>query len=303
MKRNKDNRYVEGSRHRQARGVIRLVEREPEGGGFQENERGAGKSRSRPAPRRRANRRGGRGGFIALMVAALAAALVCTAQSPRFSIRSIAVQGTHVVPASVIEKFAGVHPGDNLLMVSTRGVRRRLLEIPAIADAHLERRFPNSLVIVVKERRPWAAALTGQRIYLLDREWRVIDQVKCVPPRLPQVIIKAPVVGEIPAPGRVISHGSLAAALGCLRESQDPELNIPITRIFIDAKRNIWLNVGDIGRVNLGLAYRLGAKLATLRTIYRHSPQLLQNAQCLDLQNADAPAYSPRHAPATAAGA
>jgi cell division protein FtsQ len=66
--------------------------------------------------------------------------------------------------------------GQHILAVGLDGWRRRLLKSPWVADATLRRILPNTVDIVVTERRPIAIGRIGSRLYLVDAGGVVIDE-------------------------------------------------------------------------------------------------------------------------------
>ncbi len=65
----------------------------------------------------------------------------------------------------------------SLLSLNTRGVRRRLEQLPWIAGAEITRVYPNRLEIRVKERKPFAAWQRTGGEYLIDVTGRVLTEI------------------------------------------------------------------------------------------------------------------------------
>lgn len=235
----------------------------------------------------------GRAWLIVTLLGALSTVCAWATHAPYFSICKVIVQGNHLTPTSSILQAAHIQPGGNIFLVSSRTVRRRVDALPAVQDVRIERRFPRVVVIKVRERRPWAVVGAGESYYLVDRENRVIGRSGREAPGLPEVSIASAARSEAPCAGSVIQSGPVAAALGCLRQTQAASPGMNISRIYIDEKRDVWLNINSFGRALLGRPEDLGAKLALLQVIDRQSSPTFKDARFVDLSNPAAPAYMP----------
>ncbi|MDQ2732619.1 MAG: FtsQ-type POTRA domain-containing protein [Armatimonadota bacterium] len=245
-------------------------------------------------------RPGGRGRRIWLPFLVLSLMVCLAAWTERchtFGIQRIQVVGNHLVSADLIRQTAGVRLGANLWLTTTRSVRNRLSSLAPISGVRLLRKAPHTLVIVVRERVPSAVVTAGSQSLLIDPDLKVIAQTGRPPSNLPVVILSGAKLDETPPVGSEITSGPVLAALRCLALSRSSGYNLRISRVFIDAKRDFWLNVNGFGKVMFGQPSNLGPKLATLQILVRKNPALFQKAQYLDLQNPDAPACFPQPDP------
>jgi cell division protein FtsQ len=231
---------------------------------------------------------------MGLLVALLSGALAWATHTPLFAIRTIEVQGNVLTSKEQVLRTAGVRIGSNLLLPIARGVRERVQRMPAVMDVEVERELPNTLVIRVTEREPWAAIEAGGSFVAVDKSLRVLARVACPRTGFPLLILQDSTARELPLPGSTIHSSIILAGMACIRRTSESDYGIKIPRVFVDVSHNICLNVNNLGVARLGRAERLGAKLATLRTIVLGSPGLLRKSHFVDLQNPDAPAYSPQ---------
>lgn len=162
--------------------------------------------------RRRLRVMGSLGGVATLAVAAWG-----LVQSPLLDIDHVRVQplveaspNLHV-EARTIEQASGLRRGDPLFNRDLSAVRRRVLDVPWVADVEVTREWPGTVVISVGERVPMVVVpKTGQGWMLVDREGRALEAVRDVPAGI------VPVGGVKPVdePGRVLgSDGRGALAL------------------------------------------------------------------------------------------
>jgi len=107
--------------------------------------------------------------------------------APRFAVARIDVEGAARVSADRVRRAAAIAPGTNLWRLEPSVVAARVAAMPEIQRAEIIRRFPNRLVILVEERRPFTLVHAG-RLHWLDEEGRVLDEVpQAVVPTVPVV--------------------------------------------------------------------------------------------------------------------
>ena len=102
------------------------------------------------------------------------AVLSATAQAG-FSLRELKVEGRSETTKEDILAAVAAGKGDPLLGVDIKAVRERLVALPWIVEASVERRFPDELVVAVKEAEPMALWQKKQQLYLVSRDGDVIE--------------------------------------------------------------------------------------------------------------------------------
>lgn len=70
----------------------------------------------------------------------------------------------------------GVKVGDPILLFDPAAARKRLLDIGWVADARVERRLPNTVIVTLKERTPIAIWQRDNKFTLVDRTGSVIGR-------------------------------------------------------------------------------------------------------------------------------
>ena len=159
-------------------------------------ERTAFIARQRVGRGRRRQRQGGVArvarvaGLVLLGVLTLAGATVGVhwlLTAPRFAVARIDVEGASRVGPDRVRSAAAIPPGANLWRLDPAAVAARVAAMPEIRRAEIIRRFPNRVVILVDERRPFTLVHAG-RLHWLDEEGRVLDEVpQAVVPSMPVV--------------------------------------------------------------------------------------------------------------------
>lgn len=92
-----------------------------------------------------------------------------------FSLRELKVEGRNETAKEDILAAVAAGKGDPILGVDIEAVRERLVALPWIVEASVERRFPDELVVAVKEAEPMALWQKKQQLYLVSRAGDVIE--------------------------------------------------------------------------------------------------------------------------------
>jgi cell division protein FtsQ len=132
-----------------------------------------------------------------------------------FSVRSVVVTGTHLVPESEVLAVADVEPGTPLIRVNTSRIAARVLTIRQVRSVRVSTSWPDRVVIAVQERTSsLAVALPGGGFDLIDAHGVIVRSVATRPRGLPlysttaavsslrgdpDVGAAAAVLGELPA--------------------------------------------------------------------------------------------------------
>lgn len=98
---------------------------------------------------------------------------------PYFAIKEVVLEGGKHIQAQELANQAGITPRQNLLTFDLREARRRILQNPWVEGATVRRRFPDTVVMLVKEREPAGiveVANSGQR-FLISADGVVLEEV------------------------------------------------------------------------------------------------------------------------------
>ena len=139
---------------------------------------------------RAAARRGWRAPLAALLAAGVTgAATWLVFFSPVLGVSKVEISGNDGIPDEVIRRAAGVSVGEPLAKVDVDAVRARVAALPPIESAGVERGWPGTLRIRVRERTPIAVAGVGGRTALVDRFGVVVGFRDSAPPGLPRLYV------------------------------------------------------------------------------------------------------------------
>jgi len=130
-----------------------------------------------------------RAAFFALAITGIFAGVAWALVGSRFLVvRSIQVNGTHLVPRAEVLAAAGVPDGLPLIRVNTAAVAVRIERIPQIESAQVSRAWPTGVTISVRERTPVLAVASGRGYQLIDRFGVAVEAAR-PPLRMPRFVL------------------------------------------------------------------------------------------------------------------
>jgi cell division protein FtsQ len=239
--------------------------------------------------------------------------------NPTFAIRTIDIQTDGVVRKNQLLAWAGVAPGQNLIALDLRRVKRDLELAPIVRRATVDRVLPSTVRIRIEEREPVVRAQAlrpgpegaGLRAaeLQLDGSGHVMSPL---PPTLTTVPLGDARIRDLPLlvgikqsdlrPGYRIETASVRAALELVREfSVSPMAGLVELR-HIDVSRTDALRVVTTAGSEITFGLRqLGAQLRRWRAIHDYGLMHNRAIAWVDLSvtdNVPARWVAPRPAPA-----
>lgn len=98
-------------------------------------------------------------------------------QCDYFRTEKVIVTGTQRLDPKDIERISNVWDDINILSVNLVNVRKRLLNVPWIADAEIRRILPSTLIIKVTEQRPLAVLDLGKP-FLINTDGEIFKETE-----------------------------------------------------------------------------------------------------------------------------
>ena len=131
-----------------------------------------------------------------------------------FRVKSVDVQGIRRMDPRPVYEIALDQKTTAMPLVDVTDIRKRLLEFGWVKDARVSRRFPDTLVIDIVERKPAALWQDEDRLTLIDAEGVVLDRVPVAQmPDLPLLIGKGANAQALPLDRLLSAVPSLKAQL------------------------------------------------------------------------------------------
>lgn len=221
---------------------------------------------------------------VAAVLVVVAAAAFGLTRSPVMAVNTFAVRGgSHVGRAEAL-RAAGIRKGSPMIGVDAAVARKRLLALPYVATAQVQRHWPSSVSIVLTERVPVAQVPTGKAWSLVDAAGRVLETTTAPAPglvRLHDVVA--------PAPG-----GHVAGGVTLLSFVTEMPAGVRDHTSSVSAKSPsaVSLLLDDGAVATMGTADHLAAKYVSLETMLAHLPAL--HAPCkIDVSVPEAPTLTP----------
>lgn len=193
-----------------------------------------------------------------LVVMTLAGTAVGAARSPLLDVDHIEVSGATRTGTGAVLEVLGFARGDQMTDVDPGAARRAVAALPWVASVSVQRSWPSTVRVEVRERVPAAVAGDAEAgWFLLDRHGRVLEPSPDFPPDLTLVegAALAPLGEVVTGPERLDELLEVAAAV-------PPALRAEVDRVRVGPEGDIELGVIPVGRVRLGDTAQLEEKLA-----------------------------------------
>jgi cell division protein FtsQ len=181
----------------------------------------AGQRVARGRARRRLLRRARAVALHALVLAVAAAAVAGAGlgarwllTAPRFAVREIEVRGASRLSREAVLAAAGLAPGVSLFRVDARAAAGRLEALPLVRRAEVIREFPNRVIVLVEERRPFTLVHAGRLHWIDEQGVDLGPERRAVTPEAPVISGLAP--GDL-SPGAGAAPERVAAGVSLLR--------------------------------------------------------------------------------------
>ncbi|NDU73446.1 FtsQ-type POTRA domain-containing protein [Actinomadura sp. DSM 109109] len=127
-----------------------------------------------------------------LVVGALGAVSWVLLGSRLLVVRHVEVTGTRLASADQVVAAAGIDLGTPMVRLRTGAVRDRVQRLREVESAEIERRWPGTVRVVVREREPVAVFRGGGRYHLLDRHGVTVADEDSRPEGLPTLTVASP---------------------------------------------------------------------------------------------------------------
>jgi cell division protein FtsQ len=207
----------------------------------------------------------------------------------------VEVVGADRLGAERVRRLAGIPLGRNIFCLNLYRARLRVEGEPLVASAEVSRALPDTVLIQVNERRAVFVVSYAAQFYEVDSEGILFRRVPSPSPKIPLLGLKN--AGPVTI-GQRLRADVMRPALACLQQSSEDRLLL--WKINVDGPHQLWLNIkvpsrsrpaGRSLRVRVGRSEDLALKLADARKVLAGRPQIVDEAQVLDISCAGRPVY------------
>lgn len=250
------------------------------------NARGAVRKRQ---TKQRAERSVWRTVRVLLLLVLLAEVGAAMWHSPALSVKQVIVEGVALTRPEQVIREIRIGDRSSWVFLPTSRIAHRMQRLPTVAEAVVSRGMPGKVYVRVFERQPVALLLTGNDGYWVDERgvpfWKT-TQAKGLPS----------IRSDTPLPivlGRVVQHKPVQTALEILYRYV-PEYQLPVAQIVVDREGNLCLNMREgLPLVRIGDSTELPRKMMRTAELWTQ-PQIVQQAEYLDVSCVDKPVWKPR---------
>jgi hypothetical protein len=217
--------------------------------------------------------------------------------SPRLVLRDVRVEGGSRFSVEDVLREAPIPLEENIFRVNLSRVGQALEELPPVERVQVIRRFPQSLLVCIEERRAAYQTRTdveGAALYNLDRTGYVYEPAPARDPALPLLVLPA---RHAPAVGGSMTAALLETVEQCYRLAE--ERSLELRQVRVDEQSELWVDLersdpelGDLP-VRIGRWTELPEKFADIRLALDGRPELTHTAALLNVMCAGRPAYVP----------
>lgn len=208
--------------------------------------------------------------------------------SPVLKVREVRVVGARHTTSSEVATAAELDGRDNLLLVSSGDVVKKVEKLPWVAQAHVDRLLPGVVRVHVEEREPALALAVGAARWTVDERGHVLAAGEAGE--------ELPVLAGVPL-DRVEIGSRLHAptALSALRtwRSLPPPLRRRVDAVFAPTLERITLSLDTGVLVRYGGAEHLAAKNEVLTALLRRIAERGLATAYIDVRVPTSPAIAP----------
>lgn len=197
--------------------------------------------------------------FVTLLVlCALAAVTWVLLGSRLLVVRHVEVTGTDLAPRERIVDAAGISLGTPMARLATGEIGERVERLREVESAEVERRWPGTVRIVVRERAPVAVFERDGRYHRIDRYGVVVADGESRPSGLPVLTVASP------GP----SDQTTLAALAVLADLPE-RVTRRLREVAATGPESITLQMASGQTVVWGAAERAEEKIRLLEALWR----------------------------------
>ncbi|HUA76916.1 MAG TPA: cell division protein FtsQ/DivIB [Acetobacteraceae bacterium] len=91
-------------------------------------------------------------------------------------VRHVVIRGRHNTPAPLLREAIGITPGEPILSFSLSQTRARIESLAWVRSAVVERRLPDTVLIVLTEKRPFALWQHDGQFSVIDRDGDTVTE-------------------------------------------------------------------------------------------------------------------------------
>jgi cell division protein FtsQ len=231
--------------------------------------------------------------YGAVAVAVIMAGMIFVTKSSLFAVRDIRVEiqmtdgltGGQLIEEKDITGRLGPIRGENLFLLDTNALARKVQLHPLVEKAGFERRLPGTLVVKVVERHPLALILMENQLIEVDSSGTILRTFENEAwPEAACPILTGLQTQNIAGPGQRIEDEAVWRALMCV-EATPQSLKGHIDEIHVEAAGPLTLYLDSRVEVRMGVNNNDAGNLLLLAELIKSEAyaQVAQSVSYIDL--------------------
>ncbi len=97
-----------------------------------------------------------------------------TERSTDFQVRYLEIHGLRYLNEHDVLEASGITAAGNILFFDSKAVQARIEEMPYVRTCRVELKFPDTVMLIIVEREPWATLMVNSRSYEIDEDCVVL---------------------------------------------------------------------------------------------------------------------------------
>jgi cell division protein FtsQ len=93
-------------------------------------------------------------------------------------VKQIVFSGNRHLSDDELRTLAGVHPHDNLILLSSSTISRQLLKSPWIRSVSIRKDLPDTLSMTIREAEPFALLEMNKHLFLVDEQGKLLEELR-----------------------------------------------------------------------------------------------------------------------------
>lgn len=202
---------------------------------------------------------------VLIMIVSLAFIL----RSLVFTIRHVRVVGIHNVSWQQVALSAGLGPSSNYFNVSEQRIREGIDANRYLVYERMQKIFPNTLILYVRERQPVASINYIGIAYIMADDGMILDQTRNLAQRESLITVSGLALRDIREgkPPLSTKPGQVESAIGLVQELLAQGYTQQVEDINLSEPTSIYMTTKDGFSVHLGDGSQLRAKIGTARAV------------------------------------
>ncbi len=226
--------------------------------------------------------------LIALgVVVGLCLVMVALLRSPLLAVKTVTVRGSSHLTTAQVKQLAGISNGMAMMDASPKRIANSLEASPWIARAQVERSWPNTLMVTLRDRVPAAQLKDGKGFAIVDSTGNVLERQLRRVEHLPELTG----VDAVPPGSRLRGANELITVANAMPAS----LTRSVASIGREGHGTFEIVMNTGGVVRLGSGSDLTSKFSSLRIMLDQVGRL-EHGCTLDVAVPTAPLVTPEYA-------